>query len=195
MEERAIAVRRLSDLGKANDLVLIRRAVQDPAPAVRAEAAAALGRRREQAAAALLAEMLRGPDEAGPARAAPAVAGIRGPEAPPPLGGPSRARGRTIPPAHRPRLWDARRVPPARGRRGGGGGGAALRARRGGWGAVEGGGGTASGGGWPPAPRGGRRWRPRGGGDPGGVAGSRGGSKASPGRGARLESWARLGKR
>ena len=81
MEERAIAVKRLSDLGKANDLVLIQRAAQDPAPAVRAEAALALGHRREQGAADLLAELLRDPDEAVQASAATALAEIGGEKA------------------------------------------------------------------------------------------------------------------
>jgi HEAT repeat protein len=81
MEERAIAVKRLADLGKASDLVLIRHAAQDPAPSVRAEAAAALGRRREQGAADLLAELLRDPDEAVQASAATALAEIGGEKA------------------------------------------------------------------------------------------------------------------
>ena len=81
MEERALAVKRLADLGRANDLVLIRRAAQDPAPAVRAEAAAALGRRREQGAADLLAELLRDPDEAVQVSAATAMAEIGGEKA------------------------------------------------------------------------------------------------------------------
>lgn len=81
MGERATAVKRLADLGKANDLVLIRRAAQDPAPAVRSEAAAALGRRREQGAVDLLAELLRDPDEAVQASAARALAEIGGQKA------------------------------------------------------------------------------------------------------------------
>jgi HEAT repeat protein len=77
-EERASAVKNLADLGGAKDIVLILQAAKDPAPIVRAEAAAGLGRRRDESAIDVLAELLQDPDESVEESAATAMAQLRG---------------------------------------------------------------------------------------------------------------------
>ena len=79
-EKRAAAVRRLGEIGHANDLPLIRHAALDPAAIVRAEAATALGRRGEKSSTDLLAELLEDSDQSVQAKAAVALAQLGGDE-------------------------------------------------------------------------------------------------------------------
>lgn len=76
-EERAVAVRKLADQAKPEDLVLFTRAAKDTAPIVRAEAATALGHSPDPRVVDLLGELLGDPDEDVQGRAAMALAQIK----------------------------------------------------------------------------------------------------------------------
>jgi HEAT repeat protein len=77
-EKRAAALRRLGEIGHAEDLPLIRHAALDPAAIVRTEAAAALGRRDGKSSTDLLAELLEDSDQSVQAKAAVALAQLGG---------------------------------------------------------------------------------------------------------------------
>lgn len=77
-EERALAVKKLADQGKSEDLVLFTRAAKDTAPVVRAEAATALGKSQDSRVVDLLGELLGDPDEQVQAKSAMALAQIKG---------------------------------------------------------------------------------------------------------------------
>ncbi|MBX5484947.1 MAG: HEAT repeat domain-containing protein [Myxococcaceae bacterium] len=77
-EERALAVRKLSQQAKPEDLVLFTRAAKDMASTVRAEAATALGKSQDPRVVDLLGELLGDPDEQVQAKAAMALAEIKG---------------------------------------------------------------------------------------------------------------------
>lgn len=76
-EERAVAVKKLSEQGRADDLVLFTRAAKDTASVVRAEAATALGQSQDSRVVDLLGELLGDPDETVQAKAAMALAQIK----------------------------------------------------------------------------------------------------------------------
>ncbi|MGQ0504017.1 MAG: HEAT repeat domain-containing protein [Myxococcaceae bacterium] len=77
-EDRARAVRKLSDQGRADDLVLFTRAAKDPAPLVRGEAVAALAKSQDQRVVDLLGELLGYPDEGVQSKDAGALAELKG---------------------------------------------------------------------------------------------------------------------
>ncbi len=76
-EERALAVRKLAEQGRSDDLVLFTRAAKDTASIVRAEAASALGRSQDSRVVDLLGELLGDPDEKVQSSAAAALAEIK----------------------------------------------------------------------------------------------------------------------
>jgi HEAT repeat protein len=80
-EARALAVKKLAEQGKAEDLVLFTQAAKDPAAIVRGEAIAALGKSQDARVVDLLGELLGDPDEAVQAKAAMALAEIKGDKA------------------------------------------------------------------------------------------------------------------
>ena len=84
-EERAAAVKALAESGSPKDAVLVYRAAKDPSPVVRSEAAAALGRRRDEGSVEILAELLEDADEGVQASAAMAMAQLSGEKARQPL--------------------------------------------------------------------------------------------------------------
>lgn len=73
-EERAVAVRKLADQAKPEDLVLFTRAAKDTAAIVRGEAATALGQSLDPKVLDILGELLGDPDEDVQGRAAMALA-------------------------------------------------------------------------------------------------------------------------
>jgi len=76
-EERAIAVRKLAQQGKPDDLVLFTRAAKDLNANVRLEAAGALGKSQDPRVVDLLGELLEDSDVDVQARAAMALAGFK----------------------------------------------------------------------------------------------------------------------
>ncbi len=77
-EERALAVKKLAEQGKPDDLVLFTRAAKDPVAIVRGEAVAALAASQDQRVVDLLGELLGDPDEGVQAKAAGALAQLKG---------------------------------------------------------------------------------------------------------------------
>lgn len=73
-EERALAVKKLADLGNADDVVLFSQAAKDPVSIVRAEAMTALGKAQDPRVVDLLGEGLSDSDELVQVRAAAALA-------------------------------------------------------------------------------------------------------------------------
>jgi HEAT repeat protein len=84
-KERAAAVKALAETDSPKDAVLVYRAAKDPSPVVRSEAAAALGRRRDDGSVEILAELLEDADEGVQASAAMAIAQLSGEKARQPL--------------------------------------------------------------------------------------------------------------
>src|SRR5512141_1735221 len=76
--ERALAVRKLADQGRPEDLVLFTRAAKDLAAIVRGEAAEALGKSQDPRVVDLLSELLEDDDDDVQAKAAMALAQIKG---------------------------------------------------------------------------------------------------------------------
>lgn len=76
-EKRAIAVKKLAEMGKEDDLVLFTRAAKDSAPLVRSEAAVALGESQDPRVVDLLGDLLGDSDESVQAKAAAALAQIK----------------------------------------------------------------------------------------------------------------------
>jgi HEAT repeat protein len=76
-DERALAVRKLADQGRSEDLVLFTQAAKDPVAIVRAEAITALGKSQDARVVDLLGEALGDPSDEVQAKAAMALAGIR----------------------------------------------------------------------------------------------------------------------
>src|SRR2546430_16268216 len=72
-EERALAVKKLAEMGKSEDLVLFTSAAKDPAPIVRGEAIAALGKSQDPRVGDLLGDLLADPEEEVQAKAAMAL--------------------------------------------------------------------------------------------------------------------------
>lgn len=75
--ERALAVKKLADQGRAEDLVLFTQRAKDPAGVVRAEAIEALGRSQDPRVVDILGEMLGDSEEKVQAKAAMALAQVR----------------------------------------------------------------------------------------------------------------------
>src|SRR3954468_19908326 len=75
-EERALAVKKLAEQRRPEDLVLFTQAARDPVAIVRAEAIAALGRSEDTRVVDLLGELLSDDDEAVQARAAMSLAQV-----------------------------------------------------------------------------------------------------------------------
>lgn len=80
-EERALAVKKLAAQAKPEDLVLFTQASRDPSGIVRSEALAALGKSQDPRVVDILGEALGDPDESVQAKAAMALAEIRGDKA------------------------------------------------------------------------------------------------------------------
>ncbi|MHB8878749.1 MAG: HEAT repeat domain-containing protein [Myxococcaceae bacterium] len=80
-EARALAVKQLAGQGRTEDLVLFTQAAKDPAAVVRGEAIAALGKSQDARVVDLLGELLGDPDDAVQAKAAMALAEIKGDKA------------------------------------------------------------------------------------------------------------------
>ncbi len=76
-EERALAVKKLAEQGKPDDLVLFTRAAKDPVAIVRGEAVAALASSQDQRVVDLLGELLADADEGVQAKAAAALAELK----------------------------------------------------------------------------------------------------------------------
>jgi HEAT repeat protein len=75
-EERALAVKKLAEQRRADDLILFTQAAHDPVAIVRAEAIAALGSSEDSRVVDLLGELLSDDDEMVQARAAMALAQV-----------------------------------------------------------------------------------------------------------------------
>jgi HEAT repeat protein len=75
-EERALAVKKLAEMNRSDDLVLFTQAARDPVGIVRAEAINALGASQDARVVDLLGELLSDDDEAVQARAAMALAHV-----------------------------------------------------------------------------------------------------------------------
>src|SRR5688572_17801539 len=75
-EERALAVKKLAEQRRPEDLVLFTQAARDPVAIVRAEAIAALGTSEDARVVDLLGELLADSDESVQARAAKALAQV-----------------------------------------------------------------------------------------------------------------------
>lgn len=76
-DERAVAVKKLADQGRSEDLVLFTQAAKDPVAIVRAEAITALGKSQDARVVDLLGEALGDPSEEVQAKAAMALAGTK----------------------------------------------------------------------------------------------------------------------
>lgn len=76
-EERALAVKKLAELGNPDDLTLFTQAVKDPVAIVRAEAVAALGKSQDARVVDLLGETLEDPDPRVQESGAAALAAIK----------------------------------------------------------------------------------------------------------------------
>ncbi|HEX4621683.1 MAG TPA: HEAT repeat domain-containing protein, partial [Myxococcaceae bacterium] len=76
-EDRALAVKKLADHAKPEDLVLFTRAAKDQAAVVRREAVNALGKSQDVRVVDLLGELLGDPDDGVQAQAAMALAEIK----------------------------------------------------------------------------------------------------------------------
>jgi HEAT repeat protein len=76
-EDRALAVKKLAQQAKPEDLILFTRAAKDQAAVVRSEAVVALGRSQDPRVVDLLGELLGDPDDAVQERAALALAEIK----------------------------------------------------------------------------------------------------------------------
>lgn len=76
-DERAVAIKKLAELGNADDLVLFTQAARDPASIVRAEAIEALGASQDVRVVDLLGELMGDADDQVQARAAFALARIK----------------------------------------------------------------------------------------------------------------------
>jgi HEAT repeat protein len=75
-EERALAVKKLAEMNRSEDLVLFTQAARDPVGIVRAEAINALGASQDSRVVDLLGELLSDDDDAVQARAAMALAHV-----------------------------------------------------------------------------------------------------------------------
>lgn len=76
-DERAVAVKKLADQGRSEDLVLFTQAAKDPVAIVRAEAITALGKSQDARVVDLIGEALGDPSEEVQAKAAMALAGTK----------------------------------------------------------------------------------------------------------------------